>query len=145
MARPLYEDRLNLQDEEYVAGILQDKWGCALHKLPISYGLDYAATRGQHLLKFWLEIKRRNRTWHQYDDIFLSLQKVDAANRWHAASLCPAFFIVLLNDALVYTQIIQGWPTGLRGRTDRGDWQDIEPVQMIPTKAFMELSSPPPA
>jgi hypothetical protein len=144
MTRTLYEKALDIGNEHYIADMVTQRWGCGIQKLPISYGLDYAAHRDtDRKIRFWLEIKRRNVEWHQYSTVFLSLLKVREADWLCRATRLPAFFVVLFNDALVYTQIVLArWPVALAGRTDRNDWQDQEAVQLIPREAFAELTPP---
>jgi hypothetical protein len=143
MARTFYETPEHLSEEEYIAELVQDRWGIGVTKLAPLESLDYAAHRGLRCTtKFWLELKRRHCPRHRYTSIFLSLNKVKAAAVRHL----PSYFVVLFDDALVYTPIIAGrWPTAQCGRTDRGDPFDIEWVQLIPTSEFNDLVPPPPA
>jgi hypothetical protein len=138
--RPTYETTTDRQHEKRIAEIISDLWFCHVRKLPVAYRLDYAASRAGEVLA-WIEIKKRNCTIDQYPDVFLSLQKVIAANQLHSVSERPCMFVVEFNDALAYARIVKpGRKIMVRGRTDRNDWQDVEPIVLIPRDEFTQLT-----
>jgi hypothetical protein len=138
--RQRYETSADIAEERRIAGILSERWGCAVIKLPLSYRLDYAGVRDGRILG-WLEIKRRHRTFHQFATVFLSLQKVFAAHDFFRVVGCPCFYVVQFNDCLAYTDILADRPVEFRGRTDR-DGQDQEPVVRISTGEFKVINAP---
>jgi hypothetical protein len=134
--RPLYETEHSLAIERSMAAWLEPLWNCKLVKLPHAYRLDYAALRDQQLVA-WLELKRRHCAFREFPTIFLSAHKVLAARALRDASRVPCFFVVQFNDCYAFADILaRGHAFGFRGRTDRGDWQDIEPVALIPVEQF---------
>jgi len=133
--RPVYENEGNLADERLIADAVAKAWDCTVVKLPRAYNLDYAILRHKELVA-WCEIKRRFRTLEQYPNTFLSMQKVFAAHNFHNVSEKPCFFIVGFDDHLAYADMLPKRSIEFRGRTDRGDWQDVEPVATVPTADF---------
>ncbi len=140
--RPQYENAESRADEEAFAAVAEKLWNVQLRKLPIAYGLDFAALRGVEV-KSLIEFKRRHRTFDQYDTTFLSAQKVMAAQRLAGATGLPTLFVVKFDDKFAYVNILSViWRFEFRGRTDRGDWQDEEPVAVIPMSDFVVLKLP---
>ena len=140
--RPIYETEESREIEKQMAEFLCRVWRCELKKLPIAYNLDYAAVR-DHSVVAWLELKRRFRTLHAHHGVFLSLQKVMSAVRLHDYSDRPCFFVVLCDDGYHYADILkQKYPIEFRGRVDRNDWQDQEPVIDIPVWDFLPIIEP---
>jgi hypothetical protein len=64
--RTMYETNADLLREDDVASIIEAQWKCKLVKLPISYHLDFAATRGGKCVAF-CEVKTRNYTMQDID------------------------------------------------------------------------------
>jgi hypothetical protein len=78
--RPIYETEENIAVEKSMAAWIEPIWKCKVRKLPRAYNLDYAVTRDNKITA-WLELKRRYRTLSEHPTVFLSLQKVMAAER----------------------------------------------------------------
>ena len=134
--RPQYEKGGDRAEEARVATILCNLWNCNLVKLPTAYSLDYAATRDKQVLS-WVEIKRRQRTLRKYRCVFLSMQKVFSAYNFNIVTGLPCLFVIQFDDCLAYANILEpSRPIEFRGRTDRGDWQDQEPVIAIGADDF---------
>ncbi len=143
MARPRYEtanDRLN---EQGFASLIADRFGAAVHKLPVSYAVDYLVLprRGGRV---WVEYKRRRHTYGTYPDVVLS-----ALKWWHGTSLATQtgakfVFVVQWDDSIGYVQYDpqQPWIPELKwgGRTKATrDLADVEPVFHLPIKRFVKL------
>jgi len=136
MMRPVYETETTRAIERSMAAWLEPVWNCNVVKLPRSYSLDYAALRGSQLVA-WLELKRRNRALHEFPTVFLSVQKVMAARALCEITNASCFFVVQFNDCYAYSNILaDGRGFAFRGRIDRGDWEDQEPVAVIPVAQF---------
>jgi hypothetical protein len=133
--RPAYETEANRVEERRIADVLAATWDCDIVKLPRAYNLDFAAIR-ENRLAAWLEIKRRNRALRQFRCVFLSMQKVCAADELQSVTGRPSFFVVQFDDCLAYAHIVKQRDIEFRGRTDRNDWQDQEPVVVIPPEQF---------
>jgi hypothetical protein len=133
--RPIYETPENRAAEAEIAAVIERTWSCDLHKLPMHYKLDYMASKHDQLVA-WLEVKRRHCNRDTYETIYLSLIKVMAAHSLHSITGKRCFFIVQFNDCLAYADILGERTVSFGGRTDRGDWQDEEPLVLIPKSDF---------
>ena len=137
--RQLYESDKDKAEERRIADILQARWNCQVTKLPNAYNLDYACHRMKEL-RWFVEIKSRNCFSTAYPDIILSLHKVFAARQFAAETSKKCFFVVQWLDRLAYANILkETWPIAWGGRDDRNDWQDKEPVALIPIRLFRDV------
>jgi hypothetical protein len=133
--RPLYENEQTLKAEKAVAEQLEKKWRCKLYKLPISYRADYLAIRDKPVAV--IEIKCRGR---KYPKMFLSLHKFLEAQAL-AEKLSVPFLLVYGFPEGVWWGNVTQYPLEIEvgGRTDRGDWQDTEPMQLFDLAGFKRL------
>ena len=115
-------------------------WKCTAEKLPIRYELDYLLLREGRGVA-WLEIKSRTNARTAYPTYMISFGKIMAARRLSEASQLPSFLLVQWSDYCGYVRLdsLLDFRTGVGGRTDRGDEQDIEPVALIPIVDFARL------
>lgn len=137
-SRPIYETKEDLRNERRIMQMFRDL-GVQCEKLPRSYHLDFCV-KGLPIFNAelaWFEYKRRNINWGDYPDIFVSLNKAMKARELPGSS----YFIVETNDAMMITDFRIPFVDNISfgGRTDRGDWQDVEPVVNIPIKNFWSL------
>jgi RecB family exonuclease len=137
--RPIYETEENIAVEKSMAAWIEPIWKCKVRKLPRAYNLDYAVTRDNKITA-WLELKRRYRTLSEHPTVFLSLQKVMAAERLYGVTRLPCLFVVQFNDGYAYTSMLRERSVEFRGRVDRGDIEDQEPVVVIPVEQFKRMS-----
>lgn len=143
--RPTYETSEDLEREGAVAAIVESQWNCKLVKLPKSYHLDFAATRGGKCVAF-CEVKTRNYTMEhigQMGGYLLSLQKWIAARNMSLSTAVPFILVVKTLDGVYYAAFDTDFlPDNLlvRGRKDRGDWQDIEPCVLLKTHRFIKIA-----
>jgi hypothetical protein len=141
--RPLYETKDDLNRETSVVNIIEKAWNCTMTKLPIRYHLDYVARRGDKAVAF-CEIKTRNYTMAQIDSFggyLMSIGKWSSAESLHKASGLPFSLVVHATDGIYYSTFKEFIPDDVlvRGRTDRNDWQDIEPCVLLNTNRFTKL------
>ena len=141
--RPLYETDADLEREGSVVGALEKLWDCEMVKLPIRYHLDYVAKRGDKAVAF-CEIKSRNYTMQKIDQLggyLMSIGKWSSAECLHRASGLPFILVVQALDGIYYASFTEFTPDDVlvRGRTDRNDWQDIEPCVVLNTNKFRKL------
>lgn len=135
-ARPTYETADDRDRERFIAKKIERIFNRKAIKLPKQYRLDYALMCDE-LITAWLEIKRRNIEFDQYPNVYLSLSKVMAAREFHGATGLPCVFFVQFNDCLAHAQMYKfGRQITFKGRTDRGDWQDLEPIVLIPMREW---------
>jgi hypothetical protein len=138
--RPIYERPANLKDERDAIPKIERVWKCTLEKLPIWYNLDFVAVR-DHRVVAWVEFKRRKHKFGKFPDVFLSVGKLRSGLSLASVSTkVPAIFVVQFDDCLAQAPFLGEWPIGFGGRTDRDDWQDREPVALIPVEAFRVLT-----
>jgi len=139
--RPLYETKADLTLEGTVKGLLERAWGCELAKLPIRYHLDFVCSKDGKVVAF-CEVKTRNYTMAAIDQMggyLLSIGKWEAAKSLCDASNLAFLLVVRALDGLYYARFKEDFKPDdvlLRGRTDRNDWQDVEPCVLLKTSRF---------
>lgn len=143
--RPMYETPEDLKNEKDVANYLSGLYGCDFVKLKISYGLDFAIVKNS-LMVATAEIKCRNYTSAQIDNwggLMLSATKAHRAHEWFLVHRIPFLLIAKLKDG-IFVANIGDWGAyriEMTGRTDRNDWQDIEPCCIIPMNNFDRVTN----
>lgn len=136
MTRPIYETSRHLSAEQKIAEVICNRFNCTFQKVPIKYGLDYAALRQGKICAFF-ELKCRTNPMRQYPDYMLSMHKLMAAQRINLTTALPCFLAVSWTDAIGYAELIPDcYDYGISGRKDRNDPDDIEPVGYIPIDQF---------
>lgn len=141
--RPLYETQEDLSSEAAVAEHLAKIWKCEMSKLPIRYHLDFVAQRGKNAVAF-CEVKVRNYSMDQIGKMggyMLSLGKWSSAKQMCEASGLPFILVVKATDGIWFALIDSFKPDSVivNGRTDRSDWQDIEPCVLIKQSRFKRV------
>ena len=148
-ARPLYETQADLNRENQVARIISQKLNVSLLKLPIRYCIDFAAYDKTSLdLKSWIEVKCRNIESFQEMKIkyfIVALSKVMAGLQLSTSTRKPFFIYWSFMDNSIYSTEItdelvrEVADVKVKGRFDRGDWQDQEPVICITKDMLMRF------
>lgn len=136
--RPLYERDKDLREEESIASIFSRKFECTFSKMPIRYGLDYAIVRSGVVCGF-AEFKSRTNAHSHYQTYMLSLGKVMSARMLTFTTTLPCFLMVKWTDAIGYIDLKSDYELRVGGRTDRSDWQDVEPVAHFSLSKFRML------
>jgi hypothetical protein len=142
--RPLYETSADLEREGGIASYLEGKWNCSFIKLPIRYHLDFVLTRNDAVAAY-AEVKTRNYSMDAIDSMggyLMSIGKWEAAKSLSEASKVPFILIVKTLDGLYRSRFDDFNPDGVlvRGRTDRNDWQDIEPCVCLNANRFKRIN-----
>lgn len=117
-----------------------EPYGLKAMKLPRTYEVDYGVTRGDELVGV-AEVKVRGRA---YDTLMLSLHKAQALRRFAHEGLRA--WLVACVPSGVYVRRISArerFDIRLGGRTDRGDWQDVEPVAHFPMVGMRRVADAP--
>ncbi len=142
--RPIYETTETHSKELKIANFVADKWKCAMTKTPLRYCVDFMAVRDGLVVAF-VEIKCRNYSWEKingWGGYMFSLGKYIESKAMAEATGVPFILIVETTTGL-YHQIFKTWDKNpavqLGGRTDRSDWQDLEPVVILPCAGFIQL------
>jgi hypothetical protein len=142
--RPTYETDANLRSEIAVKEILEKNWNCELTKLPTQYRFDYVAERNGKVVAF-IEIKVRKYSYNRIDEMggyMISLSKIVAAKQFAMAAGIRSILAVSMFEGVYYFPIDKQFVTSdlaIKGRTDRGDWEDVEPCVLIPMNEFFKL------
>jgi hypothetical protein len=143
MARPMYETKQDLINENEMKSVLEAKWSCVLNKLPIKYNLEWLAMRGKAPTAF-IEFKHREKlsikSWSRY---MMSLDKWIRAQQLSKEMKIPFIMVVTFMEGTYYGifphddlhDVEYMWG----GRYDRGDKQDVEPMVLLPLKFFKKL------
>jgi len=136
--RQMYESANDLKNEDDIRQFLEQGLSATLHKLPISYRLDWLVFRNG-TPKAVIEFKRRKCKHLQYPDIMLSLGKWNAGLDYVQKNGLAFMFVVQWDDAVGVYMYKPEHPVDIRwgGRTvQTRDSADIEPVVHIPTNQF---------
>lgn len=136
--RPVYETAANVSAERRVATAFAAACKAQAHKTPKMYEIDWAMHRER--LAAWVEVKCRNVVSTQYPTLILSCKKWDAGMRLAERFRVPFILVIGYRDGIFFwkAEDIQ-LDVGHGGRSDRGDWQDMEPVVHIPIELFTRL------
>lgn len=143
MSRPLYESSQQAARERAIVSELCVSWKCNAKKLPIHYHLDYVLVRSDTAIAF-AEVKSKySKTLAEVNDLggyLVNLSKIERAANFQRLTGLPFALIVEFKDG-VHVAIIRDigsmrYLTVVRGRMDRGDWQDVEPALIIATCLF---------
>jgi hypothetical protein len=143
MSRPLYESKKDLDSEKEVIEQLGEKWNCSFAKMPIRYHLDYVLKKDDKALAF-CEVKTRSYTMQKIGEMggyLMSIGKWSSAKSLYDCSGLPFILIVKTLDGIWWSIFKEFNPDNVlvRGRTDRNDWQDIEPCVLLDIKKFKKL------
>lgn len=137
--RPIYETPDTLRDERAVIQSACAHWGCESIKLPMSYRIDFAVLMGGQV-EAWAEVKCRGK---MYPEMYLSLGKWSAGKELSRATGLPFLLLYSFKDRGVFwRRVDEDSPSFvIGGRTDRNDWQDIEPMAVFSLNTFQPLYS----
>ena len=137
--RQMFETAETKEREQRLGDIVAHKWRCELQKVSIKYHLDCLALRDDIPLA-WVELRCRTNPMLQYPTYLISLAKVQGAKRLEEDTGLPAFLVVEWSDKIGYVNLAQvNWTLGFGGRNEVRDWQDQEPVCLIPIDTFQEF------
>ena len=135
--RPTYENPDSLKAEEQTIRRAAEVWKSTYAQLPVQYRVDWALLRGG--LVAWCECKRRYNNKDKYPTLMLSLNKIIHGMELARATEKPFLVVVEWNDMVGWHKVEKVHGIGMGGRTDRSDWQDVEPVVYIPTSEFKKI------
>ncbi len=141
MTRPFYESSTDRVKEQEVINLFCEKYKLTAAKLKPSLVVDYGLEKDGHLA-YVAEVKVRHKS---YPSMFISLHKVQEMRQYVAWGVQARVIFALPQG--VYVQKLEfpsGNPAiqfeiGIRGRTDRGDAADLEPVVFMPMAGMTKL------
>jgi hypothetical protein len=139
-SRPVYENTATLAAESEFAAKIEKVFGCTLKKLPMRYSVDFMCVCGINLLS-WSELKNRNIRSDQYPNYFLSLQKWISGNQLSCETGAQFRLFVRFTDCDMWLNCSQHSFSFITygGRVDRDDWQDMEPMVVLPLTNFQRF------
>ena len=143
MSRPAYESNENLSEEEKVAYFVAAAWGGEPVKLPKFYKCDWGIVK-LGSIKALIEIKCRDFMPDKYPTLILSADKWTYLCCSDFALGIPCLFVARFADQsirYIRPSHQQGFIVNLGGRSDRSDWQDMEPVVHIPIDQMLPIKS----
>lgn len=138
MARSLYETSSDRRSEKQILDYVSNRWGIVYHKLPMSYKLDYSAYRNGNLAG-WAEVKCRTHKFGEFPTYIISLAKVLEARRLAYETNTTSILLVAWLDVLAYLDFFSSFTVQQGGRSDRGDWQDQEPMAHFNLNDFKKI------
>lgn len=133
MSRPRYETEQDRRNEEEAVKRFTK---FSVKKVPISYPFDFVLLDQSEKICAAVEVKKRNYELARLPDVFVSARKICGLKLYSRTYNIPSVFLVDMLDGLFYTYIDGEYELTMSGRTDRNDWQDIEPVARIPSSDF---------
>ena len=144
MSRPFYEspkDRGN--EKEVVQKWLKEDSRYFVRKLRTKYILDFGVfEKKTNKMVAAVEVRCRNVSPDAYPDIMCNLLKHRAADMFNDLGI-PTYFLVRFESGEIYSHkyvLDNGhYEVKLGGRTDRNDWEDIEPILCVPMKEFNKI------
>lgn len=109
-------------------------------KTPKFYEVDRCLIRGDEI-KAFAEIKCRDNTSTHYEHYMVAAKKFYSMVRFSEDCGLPAYLVVRFLNGIHWLNATRLAPASLafKGRTDRGDTADVEPVVMIPARSFNPL------
>lgn len=149
-ARPLYESKEDEDRELAFKKRIEERKGVVLHKLPISYRLDFMVMTKDRKVIAFAETKCRQINSTDHDTYILSANKWSTAMKYTKhlgymnasgaiTSILFLLFVSFLDGDYYYKH--EGYqPTVLLGgRKEARDSADIEPVVHLPMTMFKGL------
>ena len=136
--RPKYETRNDLLNEGSIIDFVSNKWNVNFSKLPLSYRLDYALYQKNNLVGF-CEVKRRKYRKSDFETYMISLDKVIKAKELADITNTKSVLIVSWIDVMGWIDLNSDFVCREGGRSDRSDWQDIEPICHYQIRDFKRI------
>ena len=133
------ETAQNRTDERTAAGQIKAAWGLTAKKLPRLYHLDFVLLDRKKEIRAFAEVKTRSNTQHLYTEYMIGLSKVLQAKKLSEVTGYASLLIVQWSDATGWINLLEYQRIGWGGRTDRDDFQDLEPMAFFTASAFKAL------
>lgn len=137
----MYETEHDLEHEESARLKIVRALNCDIHKLPISYNVDWVGMIANRI-QFWAEYKYRNHDFGRFKSVILSCNKYERLSNLGRAYNVPAMFFVSFNGDLKVFSLPSTFsmPVKWGGRTTKQRRAaDVEPVVLIPTYKFHKV------
>jgi hypothetical protein len=150
--RPFHETERHRAEERAMVERVAEAWSCRIQKLPLAYCVDWAlGSPRTRQTRAWVEAKDRSTyDWDFYErhgGVFLSAMKWATTRGLSRATGVPFMFLVKARDGSLWYHRPDDWShDGVQidaGRTDRGDWQDVEPCILLRQARFARVEPMP--
>lgn len=142
--RPRYEAQHNRDAEQDIADIFAAHCNGVARKLPGAYAeIDFALIRNGKVQCFF-EVKDRTGWKPEYETVFLSVAKARALMAYERMGIYVCYVVRLqgvIHYQVLNPEVMTKWQIEYRGRTDRNDDQDVEPVFLVPVR-WMKQAMP---
>lgn len=145
MMRPIYETE---EDQSREAQTLREFAlsfpDMTFKKTPPLHSADYEIY-ASHGYKAYVEVKNRTNDYKKYPTYMISKSKIDSILELANSEGCKAGLVVRWADLIGYISLedyVNHSETGVGGRYDRGDRQDVESVYYCPIEFFTVLDPP---
>jgi len=143
--RPRYERESDRDAEQEIANIFATHCNGEARKLPGAYAeIDFALIRSGKVQCFF-EVKDRTGWRPEYETVFLSVAKARALMAYERMGIYVVYVVRLagmVHYQKLEPKVLAKWDIEYRGRTDRNDDQDVEPVFLVPVR-WMRLCDRP--
>lgn len=136
--RKQYETEESLSVEKEIAQQVCNQWGVSMRKLPKYYSADYFILANDKPRAF-CEIKSRSYPHSKFNSYQISLKKYMALRELTRETGLSSIIIVRFGDGSLFYHVVDtedNVPIVYGGRTDREDWQDVEPLALLDINSF---------
>ena len=128
--RPVYESNADKERERKLASVVAKRWQVDAKENPKMYPIDYCFVNSEGEVEGFGEMKVRTHKFGTFPTYILSVHKVADAKALASATGKRVILIVQWSCGTIATLDLDTTPTKVEwgGRKDRGDGQDMEPV-----------------
>jgi hypothetical protein len=134
-----FETLGDIDNQESIAEFVSSTWGCNFSRMGEYSPFDFYFHKNK-LLKALVEIKVRKRKLESFPTVFLNLDKFFTLFFSELSIGIAGLFIVKCDDGIFYVRVgnlpVRDYGYFIKGREDRGGFNDIRPVVEIPIKYF---------
>jgi hypothetical protein len=135
----IYETEADRANESGVFTLLSKKYNCAVETCPTLSSIDGYLLNADGSRAIAVEIKTRRNPHDRYPTYMLSANKHENLVYITKQESIPALLVVNFTDGVYATKIKDEYTTGMGGRYDRGNPNDMESCVYIPMGEFKEI------
>ena len=136
--RPIYESEADKERERKLANQVASKWGLQAKENPKMYPIDFCFVDDNGEVEGFGEIKIRTHAFGTFPTYMLSVHKAADAKALASATGKRVLLVVQWSCGTIAFLDLDTTPAKVEwgGRVDRGDGQDMEPVNHYPIEDF---------
>lgn len=134
------EKKSDRSNEVEAQQLLAPVWKCTFRSFGNLCPIDWSIHKEGRLVAI-AEFKRRSRNLHDFQTVYLNLQKWLSLTFAGNGLEVPALFIIHCDDGIYFANLANIDPSKHRvcGRDDRSRIADMQPVISIPTTKFQKI------